>query len=188
MSSNDTSVACANCGQSITDESPSGDPALRKPCPKCGSTAHALSASVTIRIVASITAHAEVVTYPRNLLNIARSLIDSGQYSIAVVVAHMACEIATERSLSEAFEQKGIKYLQDPIYEFLNGYNFANDRIRKLYSALTGDQIQLQTFWNKFKESASRRNNIVHGGATVGKAEAEDSFQAVSDLVAHIKK
>jgi hypothetical protein len=41
---------------------------------------------------------AEVVTYPQNLFSLARTLIDEGRFSIAVIVAHMACEIATERS------------------------------------------------------------------------------------------
>jgi hypothetical protein len=134
------------------------------------------------------TIQAEVITYPETLLSAARSLIDEGQFSIAVVVAHMACEIATERSLSESFAKRGVQYLEQPVTDLLNGYNLATERIRKLYSALTGDEVQNAGFWQKFKESAKRRNRIVHAAAIVGKVEAEESYKAASDLVAHLKR
>ena len=57
----------------------------------------------------------EVTTYPRVLLRVARSFIDQGYFIIAVVVAHMACEVATERRLSEAFVAKGVQYLEDAV-------------------------------------------------------------------------
>jgi len=98
----------------------------------------------------------------------------------------MACEIATERSLSEAFVTKGLQYLEASVD--LNGYNLANDRVRKLYTALTGDEVQTAAFWQKFKDSAQRRNNIIHGGTIVGKTEAEESYKAAIDLVAYLKK
>ena len=41
------------------------------------------------------------IPYPQRLLEVAQSLIHQSEFSIAVVVAHMACEVATERSLSE---------------------------------------------------------------------------------------
>jgi hypothetical protein len=69
----------------------------------------------------------------------------------------------------------------------LPGYNLANDRVRKLYNAVTGDQIQTQSFWQAFKESATRRNQAVHNGRIATKAEAEASFKAASDLVAYLK-
>ena len=90
--------------------------------------------------------------------------------------------------MSESFANKGIQYLEEPVVDLLNGYNLANQRIRNLYTALTGDKIQNQPFWEKYKESAVRRNRIIHRGATVGKAEAEESIKAASDLVHHLKK
>lgn len=130
---NNTDTYCGDCGDPITDEAPSGDPAQRKPCPKCG-------------------------------------------------------EVAVERSLSAAFAAKGLQYLEDPVLDFLNGYNLGNDRNRKLYTALTNDNIEQKPFWPAFKESATRRNNIVHGGAVVGQVEAEGSYQAARALVAHLNQ
>src|SRR5262249_41237884 len=126
--------------------------------------------------------------YPRNLLSVARTLIDEGRFSIAVIVAHMACEIATERSLAEAFAIKELQYLEASVDDLINGYNLANDRIRKLYTALTGDEVQTAAFWQNFKESAQRRNKIIHGGTIVGKTEAEEAYEAATAFVAHLKK
>jgi hypothetical protein len=133
-------------------------------------------------------ADATVNTYPQRLLKLTEKLIDDGEFSIAVVVAHMACEVATERSLAEAFVNRGIQHLEDSVSEFLNGYNLGNERLRKFYMALTGDQVQNTTFWQAFKESATRRNNIVHSAHFATRAEAEASHQAAAELVAHLKK
>jgi len=188
MSTTDTDTFCAKCGEPIFDESRSGDPKKRKPCPKCGSTARTFSLEASIQVAASLTASAEVRTYPQALLLAARSLIDTGQHSIAVVVSHMACEVAAERAFCKAYADKGIKYLEEALSELLNSHNLGNDRTRKLYAALTGGIIQDQPFWQEFKEPSKRRNHIIHRGLTVGKDEAEKSMQAASDLVAHLKQ
>jgi hypothetical protein len=128
-----------------------------------------------------------LISYPRILMDVARGLIDQGQFSIAVVVVHMACEVATEQKFSEAFRTKGINYLQESVTDLLNGYSLGNDRIRNLFVALTGDEVQKAAFWAKFKESATRRNKIMHEGLTVDKAAAEDSYRASDDLLTHFK-
>lgn len=181
-------VVCGQCGELIVDEAPSGDPAQRKPCPKCGSTTRTFSVGAQFTASGNVTVQAEVVTYPQNLLLLAKTLIDENRFSIGVIVAHMACEVATERSLSEAFVRNGLQYLEDSVDELLNGYNLANDRIRKVYTALTGDEVQTAPFWQKFEESAQRRNQIIHRGTTVGKTEAEESYKAAADLIAHLNK
>jgi hypothetical protein len=182
------SVSCGQCGEPITGESPGLDVAQRKPCPKCGSTSRSYGVESSMTASSSASVQATVITYPQKLLTLARRLIDEGEYAIAVVVAHIACEIATERTLSEAFVGKGAAFLEDAVTDLLSGYNLGNGRIRKLYTALTGDQVEKATFWQKFKESTQRRNNIAHSAVAVTKAEAEDSFMAAKDLVAHLKK
>jgi hypothetical protein len=141
----------------------------------------------------SVTVQEQIVTYPRRLMAMARSLIDEGQdenqFSLAVVITHTACEIATERTLSELFVAKGIQYLAGWVSNGLNGYNLSHDRVRSLYTALTGDGVQRdRLFWQKFKYLVKRRNRIVHRGVMVGKAEAEDSYKVASDLLTRLKR
>jgi predicted RNA-binding Zn-ribbon protein involved in translation (DUF1610 family) len=178
-------ISCANCGAEIVGE----DPAARTPCPQCGSLVRRYEAQLgggAYRILGSgLTAR--LIPYPEKLLTTAQGLIATGEFSIAVIVAHMACEISTERALSRTFAAKGIAYLADAIDEFLSGYNLANQRLLKLYNAVTGDQIQKQSFWEDFLASAKLRNDAVHGAKIVNKAEADSSFRATSALVAYLK-
>jgi len=140
---------CGQCGERIL-EPRSDDSAQRRPCAKCGSFTRRIVAQqrFQLEILASVTtaaiARLEVVeSCPGILLKLARSLVSEGEdrYGIAVVVAHMACEIATERLLSNTLSQKGLDYLKEAVMESINGYNLANPKIRRLYTALTGDDV-----------------------------------------------
>ena len=181
-------VFCSNCGAPIDGEPPiADDPAMREPCRSCGSIERTLNLEARGFSFASGRAAATVIPYAETLLAKAQELIARDEFSIAVVVAHMACEISAERAISRAFAQKSIAYLEKSVLDFLSGYNLGNERIRKLYNALTGEQIQDQPFWQAFKTSADRRNDIIHGGKIATRSEAEESFQAASSLVAHLR-
>ena len=178
-------VQCANCKMTLPDDSSLPDD-KRTPCPKCGSKGRIHLVEVTDGIGAGSTATAVVITYPQSLLNLAKIFMNQGHFSIAVVVAHMACEIASERAISAAFAARGIPELEDPVESFLNGYKLGNPRIRQLYTALTRDEIERNPFWEEFKASGDRRNAIIHRGATVDKTTAEKSLKAAHELVAHL--
>jgi hypothetical protein len=132
-------------------------------------------------------ANPAVVPYSETLLAKSQEWISLGEFGIAVVVAHMACEIEAERAISRAFSDKGVEFLEDAVSGFYSGSNLADDRIRKLYNALTGKEIHNEAFWQAFKKSATRRNDVVHKGATVTKADAEASYQAAKSLVDYLK-
>jgi hypothetical protein len=189
MTGKGSDAVCTFCGQTAGGKS-SEQP---NSCEYCGSSAGGYLRTVILpeAIGDSAVAYVEGATYPQILLRIARMLIDKHDdklCGIAIIVMHMACEIATERSLSESFARKGIQYLEDPMAGFLNGYNIANDKVRNFYTSLTGDEIQNMPFWKKFIKSARRRNNIVHKGLSCSLEEAEESFKAVNDFLAHLTK
>jgi DNA-directed RNA polymerase subunit RPC12/RpoP len=183
---------CGQCGESIVEP---WDDEQRKPCPKCGSLTRRIVVEQRVQVenietvTATTTAQIEIVaSHPRILLDLAGKLIEEGKCGIAIVVAHMACELATEQSLSDAFARKGLGYLQRSVTGLLNGYNLANRNNRRLYTALTGDAVQDTPFWTSFKESAGRRNGIVHGGGAkiVPKSDAEKSYKAANELLVHL--
>lgn len=179
---------CSKCGHIITDEAQNVDLEQRKPCPKCGALTRTVSLGAEISATLHITGTVELITYPQTLLATCKGFIEDGQYSISVVVAHMACEVSVERALSNAFASKGLQHLAEPVMDFLNGYNLASDRNRKLYTALTDDKIEEQPFWQAFKESATRRNEIIHASKVVGHDEAQSSYRATRDFVLHLKQ
>jgi hypothetical protein len=119
----------------------------------------------------------------------ARFLLDGNDDKLcgtATILAHVACEVAIERSLSDSFARKGIQSLEESVADALNGYNIAN--VRNLYASLTGDEIQAQPFWGGFIRSAKRRDNIVRKGLIVGRSDAEESFKAANDFLAHMAR
>jgi len=187
MSEVKTDTFCGKCGAPIYGEAPNGEPEKRKPCPKCGSTARSFSLKASIRVAVAATATATVMTYAQALLLTAKELLSSGQPSISVVVSHMACEVAAERALSQAFSKRGIKYLEKPVYDLISSHNLANDRTRSLYTALTGDKVQNLGSWGAFKESSDRRNRIIHGGSIVKPLEAQESIDAATALITHLE-
>lgn len=180
-------IRCSNCGTQIVGEPPAGDPAQRQPCPRCESVARTSEVTASGGATAGGSAAAVFITYPEALLTAAGNLLAAGEFSIAVVVAHMACEISAERALSRAFKAKALDHLEESVGDLLPGYNLANDRVRNLYNAATGDQIQNRHFWQAFKESAARRNQAVHRGRIITKQEADASLRAASDLVASLR-
>jgi hypothetical protein len=174
---------CSQCGHTLSPQ-PAGS--QRMPCPKCGSLARTISLSATIAAGASISATATVVPYPQALLQLAKDLFTAGQYGVAVVVAHIACEVAVQRAFDRAFLARGVQYLQDSVMDFCSGFNLDNRRIRRLYTALTDDDIGAQPFWAAFSASATRRNRMVHEGSVPSAQDAAESLRAVEAFLTHI--
>jgi hypothetical protein len=179
-------ITCAECGEPIVVNYQVNNPSQREPCPNCGSTNRVVSISGTAHMTMQAFGTGQALTYSQVLLSDARRYFDDEQYSVAVIVAHMACEVAAARKMSGAFAARGVADLQDPVFDLLAGYNLGNERTRKLYTSLTGDEIQKQAFWPAFKKSADQRNTIIHRGTKASKAEAEQSLAATAAFVQHL--
>ena len=188
MPGDEGNVACAKCGTILYGESPGCDPSDRSPCPRCGSTARSFSVSASDRIHLSSAVQTGATTYWQRLLETARELFEKEHYNEAVMMAYMACAIATERSFAEALAAKKSQSPEEAANYLPGGDNLANERTRELYTALTGDVIQEQPFWQQFKKFVNLRNQIVHSRKTASRAEAEVSLKAASSLVRHLNK
>jgi hypothetical protein len=107
---------------------------------------------------------------------------------VAVILAHTACEVAVERIISQAFARSDIPQVAEPVDGLLNGYNLSNPRVRSLFDALTGKNIaqDKQSIWNKFCESAARRNRAVHRGERPTDDEAKESLSVVREMIEHM--
>jgi hypothetical protein len=121
------------------------------------------------------------------LLQLARKLIDDEeQFSLAVVVAHTACEVKVERWLYDSFARRGLTDLEEAILGRIRPYNMDAHRVRDLYNAMSGNVVQDQPFWQDFTTSVKRRNGIVHKGEIVGKPDAEASLDVAWKLVRYL--
>ncbi len=137
--------------------------------------------TASIKVSTSFTA--EFITYPKALLTIAQSLIDQGHFNIAIVTSHMACEVAAERAFQAAYAARKLEPLGEAVDSLLNGHNLGNEKHRRLYNALTGTELEKQSFWSRFKNASEKRNSIIHKGGHAGKGEAEAALQAATDLI-----
>jgi hypothetical protein len=126
--------------------------------------------------------------YHNVLLDTAKRLVSEGQPEIATVTAHMACEIRTEQLFAQAFAKGTFAHLEEPVRSFLQGYSLANDRFRRLYSALTKDSIESQPFWSDYKASAKRRNDTVHKGVRISLVDAKLTCSVAEQVIAHLNQ
>jgi hypothetical protein len=183
------STACGSCGELLTE--PANTPVdKRQPCLKCGSICRRIQLEARVSLSASVTltANDTVITYPTVLLTIAQSLIDQGLFDIAIITSHMACEVAAERAFDAAYAAKNLETLGEAIDGLMNGFNLGNEGRRKLYNALTGTELEKESFWSRFKKASEKRNSIVHKGGHASKKEAEGALQSAKELITHLKQ
>lgn len=180
-------VICATCKNIIPGESKDCVLDERKPCPNCGSRSRDKSVDVNYKMHAEVSSTLHIVTYPQVLIQKSKELVLNCDYSIAILVAHMACEVAVARCLSSSFKTKNLQYLEPSVMEFFNGYNLGNKRHLNFFTALTGYNFVTKPFWSKFMESAKRRNNVMHDAYIANENEANESIEAASALVSYIE-
>ena len=125
--------------------------------------------------------------YPNQLLDAAREMISRERYEVSVVTAQMACEICTERVLRVYFRAKKVVFLEEPVEELLPSYNLTNDKVRRIYIALTDDSIHKQFFWTEYKTMVSIRNKAVHSGARVQESQAQMVLRIACSVVKHLQ-
>jgi hypothetical protein len=185
-------VTCSHCKTVLAAEG-TPPPAHDAPCPACGHIGQDVTVGLTgVEAKGEVgTLGVTIVDYPKILLQEADALLTrQQQYGLSIVVAHTACEVATERAFSRAFASRGVPDLEDPVTEFFISYNMGNDRVRRVYVALTGDLAgkTLPAWWSAFAESVQRRNRIVHRGERASQQEAMKSLNACAAFVDYLNR
>jgi hypothetical protein len=71
----------------------------------------------------------------------------------------------------------------------LPSYNLGNERVRKLYEALSRDDALVkQEFWDPFTRHVRRRNDVVHRGERITVEDARESIAVVRELLAYLRE
>jgi hypothetical protein len=117
----------------------------------------------------------------------ARELSDGGQNAFAIVLAHAACEWATEDALNRLLRHKA---LDDALIESLLApyitTSLADNRICSLFEQLTGSDSQKESWWEPWKASRKVRHSVAHQGAAVTSQQATDAISLADDYVRHV--
>lgn len=130
--------------------------------------------------------------YHEELLDTSRRLIAEGdekKYQLAVVMAQAACEILTDQVITALIERVEPESLRAWIGERTTQRNhFANKRVRELYSALTGDEINPgEGLWQQYVTHVERRHKVVHRGDAVSKDDATHSYETARQVIDYLR-
>ena len=119
----------------------------------------------------------------------ARSLIGSEEpRGPALVVAQTAVEVGFETAIDFAMK---MRLTYDPLREWVvsvpvRSWSPNNHNVRKLWAALTGDEIAQASSWTAYKEGLKWRDSFVHGASGVPREQAEGFVNAAEQLVEHV--
>ena len=135
-----------------------------------------------------VAARLEEIDFHKKLLGKSKQYLKDGQDETAVVFAQIACEMCTEYALTLLFQIRGVQFLSEPLLDLFQVRNIVNNRLQKVYTALSRDRIQRTPFWQKLKQHYERRNKIVHKGARCTKREAQESISVIGQYIQHVDR
>jgi hypothetical protein len=154
-----------------------------------GKQANIIKADVSVKAGAKVSVTATRRLWQaryKYLLDAAKQLNADGHHAAAIVTAQTACEVCTAVVFTAVLRAKGVVSLTDPLRNLISSYSLANDKVRDLYVALSGDRIQDKPFWSDFKAHAKLRMNIVHGGHSATAEDADKSIATVEKVIDHL--
>lgn len=125
--------------------------------------------------------------YPSQLLHAARQMMITGRHEVSVVTAQMVCEVCAERVIRAYFRSHKVQFLEEAVEDLLPSYNLANDKVLRIYIALTQDQIHQQYFWSEYKTMISIRNKAVQAGIRIQESQAQLVARIAASVVKHLQ-
>lgn len=125
--------------------------------------------------------------FHHKLLDKAKRSLRSDQNEMAVILPQAASEMCTEWALTALLKMRNDHDLAEPILDLFRASDICNDRLRRIYTTLSKDNVQRASFWQTLKSHHSRRHNIVHKGAKCTHDEAQESVGVVGQYVHHVE-
>jgi hypothetical protein len=123
----------------------------------------------------------------QNLLAAAQAAHDQGQYKEAVILGQTAVELFTEKVLGQLYTGRHVEFLKTSFEHLLINYNLGNDKVSRLYIALSEDPIKQAPFWSRFVAHTELRNDLVHEGKDATLMQSRASLDTIGALIEHIK-
>ncbi len=105
----------------------------------------------------------------------------------ALVVAQAAVEVGVETAIDFALQLRDV---HDPLREWVGttvtSWSPTNERVQRLWTALTGDEISKARGWGVYKNGTKKRHAFVHRAAAVSEEQAESFIAAAEQVVGHV--
>jgi hypothetical protein len=96
--------------------------------------------------------------------------LGDGYHEEAVVFAQVACETRATDGLNSLLQRAGIPG------KLPSATELRDEPSRFLLTALAGSRIEDEDWWAKYNRHVKRRNLVIHEGADVPRAQAEESL------------
>jgi hypothetical protein len=123
----------------------------------------------------------------KNLLTAAAAAHDQGQYKEAVILSQTAVELFTEKVLGQLYIARDVEFLKGSFEHLLINYNIGNDKVSRVYIALSGDSIKQAPFWSRFVAHTELRNALVHDGKDATIMQSRASLDSIAALIEHVR-
>ena len=105
----------------------------------------------------------------------------------ALVVAQAAVEVGVETAIDFALQLRDV---HDPLREWVgtsvSSWSPTNERVQRLWTALTGDEISDAPGWAAHKSGTKQRHAFVHRAAAVSEEQVENFITAAEQIVGHV--
>lgn len=107
-----------------------------------------------------------------------------------MILASTACEVVASRAIAKGFASKNVPELEKPVRALMLSCSLSNERVRRVYSALTGDDLAaaLGPAWKGFTDLVQLRNRTAHAGKRIAAAEARQGLDAAAAVVAQVER
>ena len=128
-------------------------------------------------------------------LTAADTLLAADQFPAAVVSAQTACEVITETAIGfwlwelqlPSRGRQRLKNVLQVLRDSFRTFTLTNERLGRLYVALSDDPIKEHPFWQRYVEHERRRHRVVHKGYVTTRDEAEQSLAVAREFVERMK-
>jgi hypothetical protein len=117
------------------------------------------------------------------------------EYRFAVILAHAACDLATEDALVQLLRRRQVDLLHDFVLASVgHGVCLDNQKAQRLYVSLAdenpaGDEkrgYREATWWKQWAGSRKLRHHVAHAGRQVTADQALACVEASDQYVAHL--
>ena len=130
----------------------------------------------------------------RFLLAQARDLVSAQQYQFAVILAHAACELATEETVNNLLRRRAESSREAVLLDLKRGATLDDPKVRQLYGALAQDYpagqpehgVAPAAWWQVWKASLDLRHAVAHNGRQVTKAQARGCAESCRHYIDHL--
>lgn len=111
-----------------------------------------------------------------------------GRYQECVIFAQMAAEVASDSCLNRLVGRAEPPALRAWLESQIDSNaNLARPSVRKLFNALSGQELEGEPWWTAYVENNRLRNDVAHRGKHALEAEATRGLQAVRDLINYLE-